>query len=497
MLSWNMSPDSFVAALSVWASAVRRETSPGPAGRRFVNSVRRRRRKWFMRVNRLTSLPALPLSLRATTHWQLDDPVDLQIVIPPQVLAGADGGPDAVLDDAARRKWMRRLIRRVRKSVKLEPIVLVSADRPRQRLPKVARTHGLGRAEVRTLYLDSLGIAIMPKLSADEVAAFHAAGAGVLANDEVLVEEPSYTPVTADAGEHLESIDWGDPARRAYTGKGIRIGVLDTGIDAKHPEFLGKKIRFMAFTKRGDRADSKVMDYGCHGTHVSALIAGRTVGIAPDADLAVAAVIFQTPKGPVGLRAQLTAGANWLARGTRTARPVDLINASLGSMDADFDEHNTFHDLRQKGILTIASIGNAGLSGIGHHIAPGMYDCVLAVGAIDQAGLVYDNSSWGPALECGENRFGDAHKPDLVAPGVGVLSAVSERAYARMTGTSMAAPIVTGAAALLLEKDPKLRRNPDELCKTIFETLVKPLPEQPSGHDIRQGGRGQLSLASL
>lgn len=495
-LSWKMTPETFVQQLDAWANAAKKLAPPHAGGRRFVRDIRRRRQKWYLKLTGLNRLPEFSSVANRDGQWSVDDAASLSIVIPPALAIRAYGTTD--VDRRSRRKRMRQIIHAVSEATDGDQIVLVSAQPCGRRLPNIARASHRGRAELRALYLDSLGVTIMPKLTHQEVTAFQESGALIFPNELIAIDDVS---LAVEDGEsltaHLDAIGCARSGTRNLTGKNVVIGILDTGIDPNHPEFSGKQIAFQAFKSNGEFIKQSAKDFGDHGTHVAALAAGRQVGVAPDADLAVAAVLtVRDQAGKMGgYTAQILAGMNWLANRAQQARPVDLINASLGSPNTGAEYYATVEAHRLAGVLTIAAIGNCGTKGMGRHSAPGKLDCAIGVGAVDNTGLVADFSDWG---ECYAPHLPSSEfKPDIMAPGVAVVSAVPKGRYARKSGTSMASPIVSGAAALLIEGDSNLRQNPDGLCKAILETLVEALPPQVENYDLRRGGKGRLSLASL
>ena len=231
------------------------------------------------------------------------------------------------------------------------------------------------------------------------------------------------------------------------------------------------------------------MPHDAHGTHVCGLIAGRNAGVAPAADLAVAAVLTTpTAKGMVGFLAQIVKGLNWLTttdfRGPDADPGVDILNASLGAPGYNNYLYQALAtDRLAKGTVLFGAIGNAGLQGKNHHGSPGNYDIVVGVGATDSHDQVAGFSDWGTV-----SQHGGIAKPDLCAPGVEILSAIPG-GYQSMSGTSMAAPIVTGAAALLLQRSPALSADAAKLTSAIL-SLTTPVP------DVR-AGRGRLDLTGI
>ncbi|WP_404373707.1 S8 family peptidase [Sphingomonas sp. MMS24-J45] len=464
-------------------------------GRRHLHDVQRRRRKWYRRLHGQVELPRAQQTF-ADVQWRSQPAPSLRIVIledavtPQLELAG----PKKI---RSMRKDMRRMLHLASERSQMRPYALISARRRSARFPPIGRRPDGPRPETRALYLPAMGIAIVPELSAQEAHALESAGAVVLANELVTIDDPasSGSAVRVPSSAHLDAIDINAARSAGLTGSGVRIGVLDTGIDPSHPEFADTSIEFMAFKTNGERRAIKPKDFDSHGTHVAALCAGKTVGVAPGAELVIAAVMTERNlQGKIcGYLAQILAGMDWLAGSGGAGKGVDVVNASLGSPGSASGYFASVEAYRQSGILTIAAIGNSGKLGIGRHSAPGMLDCALGVGAIDNSGRVADFSDWGL---CHAVPASSDYKPDMMAPGVDVTSAVPGKSYASKSGTSMACPIVTGSAALLIERDASLRGDPDALTRKLLDLAV-PLPRQSAGYDDRRGGRGRLMLTTI
>jgi subtilisin family serine protease len=216
------------------------------------------------------------------------------------------------------------------------------------------------------------------------------------------------------------------------TGKGVKIGVLDTGIDYKHPELAQNYKGGYDFINN----DSDPMDDNGHGTHVAGIIAAARdgkgiVGVAPDAELYALKVSDSSGKGSFS---GLVEGINW-----SIDHGIDIVTMSItgegGSkalqkaVETANNEHN---------ILLLAAVGNGG----GHVLYPAAYDQVIGVGSVNRDNALSSFSDTGSQVE-------------LVAPGYGIKSTWPGGKYMVMSGTSMATPFVTGAAALLLESDEK------------------------------------------
>ncbi|OLB78038.1 MAG: serine protease [Actinobacteria bacterium 13_2_20CM_2_71_6] len=244
-----------------------------------------------------------------------------------------------------------------------------------------------------------------------------------------------------------------------FTGKGVTVGVLDTGIKADHPDLAGKVLEAKDFT--GTRPDASD-DIG-HGTHVAGIIAGtgaasngRDRGVAPDANLVSGKVCvsFGCPDSAV------IAGMEWIAPKVR------VVNMSLGGGATDGTDplSQAVNSLSaQYGTLFVIAAGNDRSldqpDPVESVVAPAVADAALAVGSVTKQDETSLFSPHGP-------RLGDyAVKPDIAAPGSDIVSARAagtpagdadpvDDNYARMSGTSMAAPHVAGAAAILAQQHP-------------------------------------------
>ncbi|WP_431992045.1 S8 family peptidase [Streptomyces albogriseolus] len=240
-----------------------------------------------------------------------------------------------------------------------------------------------------------------------------------------------------------------------YDGKGVKIAVLDTGVDATHPDLKGQVTAAKNFTSAPTTGD--VVG---HGTHVASIAAGTGArskgtykGVAPGAKILNGKVLDDSGFGD---DSGILAGMEWAA-----AQGADIVNMSLGGMDTpETDPLEAAVDKlsAEKGILFAIAAGNEGPQSIG---SPGSADSALTVGAVDDKDKLADFSSTGP-------RLGDgAVKPDLTAPGVDITAAsakgndiakeVGEKpaGYMTISGTSMATPHVAGAAALLKQQHPE------------------------------------------
>jgi subtilisin family serine protease len=163
-----------------------------------------------------------------------------------------------------------------------------------------------------------------------------------------------------------------------------------------------------------------------------------------------------------------------------------LVNASLeaGRGYKDFLYNALTNALVAPGTLMIGAVSNSGSAGVNNCSSPGNYDIVVGVGATDIDDNIASFSSWGTIAESN-----NVAKPDMCAPGKGVWSSVpgSSSPYQQMDGTSMASPMVAGAAALMMQQDPTLAHNPTVLKDEIIKRTT-PL------EDVARGGRGRLQM---
>lgn len=243
------------------------------------------------------------------------------------------------------------------------------------------------------------------------------------------------------------------------TGKGVRVAILDTGIQSRHPELKDKKVQFKDFISHLPNAYD---DHG-HGTHVAGTISGKQVGLAPGVSL-WSGKIFGA--GGAGNDADILLAMQWAFDPDGNPATDDyphIVSNSWGANMtgadiADISELAPFHEAVmgwiRGGIIPVFAAGNSGGTPNGF---PGGFPEVIAVGALETNGTTADFSSRGPNVW----RIGDllltVLKPDISAPGVAIPSAFPGNKYASWAGTSMATPHVTGALALALQVNPKLK----------------------------------------
>ncbi|XVU20944.1 S8 family peptidase [Actinoplanes sp. CA-054009] len=251
----------------------------------------------------------------------------------------------------------------------------------------------------------------------------------------------------------------GAPAawQAGLTGAGVKVAVIDSGVDLTHPDFAGQVAGAVDFSGAGDLTDPVG-----HGTHVASTILGTGAasgglykGVAPGAKLLSAKVCGLTDCD----ESQILAGMEWAAE-----QGAAVANMSLGAPDTpDIDVlEQGVNDLTAKyGTLFVIAAGNSGESGDSTVESPGSADQALTVGAVSKTKELASFSSRGPRAEDA------AVKPDITGPGVHIVAARSvdgqfppidgNEAYTSLSGTSMATPHVAGAAVLLAQQHPQWR----------------------------------------
>ncbi|MFE1230367.1 S8 family serine peptidase [Streptomyces sp. NPDC058745] len=272
-----------------------------------------------------------------------------------------------------------------------------------------------------------------------------------------------------------------------YNGKGVKVAVLDTGIDVNHPDFAGLIDGTASFVP-----GEGITDVNGHGTHVAGTIVGSGAasggdnkGVAPGADLFVGKVLGGAEGS--GQDSWVMAGMQWAAESG-----ADVVNMSLGDSyptDGSDPMSQTVDALSaQYGTLFVIAAGNAGPESIS---APGAAASALTVAATDKQDRLAYFSSTGPLAYSG------GMKPDIAAPGVDITAARSqemtgggEGLYRTISGTSMATPHVAGAAAVLAQQ------NPDWTGAQLKEHLMSTAKGLDSGYSPYEVGTGRLDVAA-
>jgi subtilisin family serine protease len=246
-------------------------------------------------------------------------------------------------------------------------------------------------------------------------------------------------------------------AHMVSDGGGIKVAILDTGIDPAHPLFAGHIVAAYDFVQGHDGAtdvqggvdtnnDGVVDEAWGHGTHVAGIVALT----APGAQLLIGRVLDSDGQGDV---LSVAAGIRWA-----TQNGARIINLSLGTLDNSSAIASALEDAERAGVVIVASAGNQGAEFPQEYPARSS-DVTAAVAACDVNGVPTPWTSYGRFVE-------------LTAPGVAIRSAYPGGVYRQWSGTSMAAPFVSGTAALLLALHAEW--SPSDVRDRIVST-VQPL----------------------
>ncbi|MDT5294163.1 MAG: serine protease AprX [Acidobacteriota bacterium] len=319
---------------------------------------------------------------------------------------------------------------------------------------------------------------------------------------------------------------------RKLDGKNIGIAILDSGIYAAHKAFLGRDGKSRIVFSKDFTGEGRTDDPYGHGTHVAGLAAGNGqiadglyAGVAPDANIINLRVLNVRGQGTTS---RLLNALNWLVV-NRTTYNIRVVNMSLGAAAIDSYRNDpvcrAVRKLVDAGVVVVAAAGNDGKDAAGRKVygqihAPGDEPSAITVGATNTFGTdtraddgVATYSSRGPTRGSWTDASAVRHydnliKPDIVAPGNKLISAEAtsnmlvqqlpsldkhvsaspDSDMMSLSGTSMATPIVAGAAALLLQVNPKLTPN---MIKALMMTTAQPL----RGFNSFEQGAGQLNVA--
>jgi serine protease AprX len=309
-----------------------------------------------------------------------------------------------------------------------------------------------------------------------------------------------------------------------YDGRGVGVAVIDSGIASWHDDLSGstnsqehpygnQRVRkFVDFVN----GQTQPYDDNGHGTHVSGIIAGngydssqgQKAGIAPKASIISLKVLDENGLGTIS---SMIAAMNWVAQ-NHVAYNIRVVNMSVGARITE----SYFTDplalaakvLTDKGIVVVGAAGNFGRDAEGQQqyggiTAPANAPWVLTVGASSTNGTLtrYDDTV-ASFSSAGPTAIDFSAKPDLVAPGTGTVSLAAPgstfystkaqflvsgkwglgyKPYLTLSGTSMAAPVVSGTVALMLQANPQLTPN---LVKAILQYTAQ---TYPGYNPLRQG----------
>jgi subtilisin family serine protease len=263
----------------------------------------------------------------------------------------------------------------------------------------------------------------------------------------------------------------GPAAWQNTMGRGVRVAVIDTGIDTTHPELVGQVDGgYSAITK--SEAQSAYQDDNGHGTHVAGTIAAKrddrgVVGVAPEARLYAVKVLDADGSGNLS---DVIDGIVWAA-----SNDIQVANMSLGAPFGSETMRRALRFATGRGTIIVAAAGNSGAA-VGY---PGAYPEAIAVSAADSDDHLAAFSSRGPEV-------------DFIAPGVDIVSSKMGGGFASYSGTSMAAPHVAGIVALSVSQGWTGLNGPDGVLAQL-RRASRPVAELTA----EQQGAGMIDASRL
>lgn len=265
------------------------------------------------------------------------------------------------------------------------------------------------------------------------------------------VNHVSY-PKDADVNWGLDAMNIKDAWTDGYTGKGVKIAIIDSGIDPHSDLNIAGGISMIE-----EEGENNYRDIDGHGTHIAGIIAGKldgkgVAGLAYDSE--IYAVRVMNNEGKVYVK-DVVEGIEWAIN-----NGIDIINLSLATSQNSTTLEQAIKKAYNQGILIVAGVGNSGSNSSVAY--PAMYDEVIAVTAVDK------NMTKGSFASTG-------NKVEFSAPGVDIVSTYKDGKYAVADGTSQATPHVTALLAILKEKYPHYSNDQlrSELLKYVFDIGVE------------------------
>jgi subtilisin family serine protease len=335
-----------------------------------------------------------------------------------------------------------------------EVIVEFSSSASPQLIDQIERRHRLTQLESQSLPLIGASLYRLHIVGGRSVAS----AVGALQNERVVARaQPNYVfalqeQASSPAGMQGDAAQYAldklqiKQAHQIATGKGVLVAVIDSEIDAKHPDLDGTIAKSFDALGGEETPDQ-------HGTAMAGAIAahGKLFGIAPDAQILAERAFDATPGTAKGTSFSIYKSLQWAAdNGAR------VVNMSFAG-PADPTLHRLLAAAYEKDMVLIAAAGNAGPNSA--PLYPAADPNVIAVTATDSNDDVYKMANRGPYIA-------------VAAPGVEILALAPDESYLITTGTSVAAAQVSGIAALLLERKASLK--PKDI-RTILATTAKPL----------------------
>lgn len=281
-----------------------------------------------------------------------------------------------------------------------------------------------------------------------------------------------------------------------FTGAGVTVAVIDTGIDVTHPWFAGAIVSCVALVAGVEVPECS--DNDGHGTHVSGTVASRDPefpGVAPEASLAAVRVLHA---GGAGLSSDTIAGMQWVADNQdAVSPPIRVVNMSLGPLQPGCGNDSSAsaqaaNALVDSGVFVAVAAGNSGHDTCTIDGASAATQ-VATIAAVDDRGTVTQDDDGIASFSSGGG--GVLQKPDVSFPGVAITSAFPGGGLliSTLSGTSMATPHAAGTAALLVQQDPA--RTPAQVKGLLTGTAYKTAATGSAWNDVYGHGLGNACRA--
>ena len=369
------------------------------------------------------------------------------ILIPPP--GGGDGGPPPRASGTREERAPPVQAGTPDLSVARQVLVLVAANQPGTAAGQIASTH-------RLRLLSSMDVPLLEARAQvyriDDQRSVQAVITALTSDPRVmLVQRNMIYQRQAGAGGAARAAQYGldmigaESAHELATGRGVKIAVIDSGVDRTHSDLKG------AVSEAFDATDGKDTKPDVHGTAIAGIIRARglVTGVAPDANLLAVRAFFAVPKRdlPESTSFIVLRALDWSVQ-----RGAQIVNLSFSGGRDPVIERAVVAATRRKVIL-VAAAGNGGPEAVPSY--PAAYPDVIAVTALDSAQRLYTHANHGSYIT-------------FAAPGVDILVPGLRNGHMFMSGTSMAAAYVSGIMALLLEKEPRLA--PEDVLRALAET---------------------------
>ncbi len=336
-------------------------------------------------------------------------------------------------------------------------MIVAVDDDGRPHMTTAATEHAMATAAWLEAASDLEVVAVEPEIP---VSAAVTSSATVTSSAAARSSTSTASAVSATCQDPFRSQQWAldvldmESVWEIRTGDGVDIAVVDSGVDASHPDLVGRVDPGVSFVGTGGVAQvgGGAVDPNGHGTHVAGIAAAGsmdgigTAGVAPYARILPVRVLDDTG---AGYSQDVAAGITW-----SVDHGAEVINLSLGGRYSGAVAAAVAY-AESRGVVVVAAAGNAGTADSVSY--PAALDTVIAVAAHDSGGSRSNFSSQGPQV-------------DVAAPGSGILSTYPGSQWRYFNGTSMAAPHVSGSVALMVEVDPS--RTPGQLRDLIRTSAV-------------------------